>query len=232
MELNDLTQGLQEKLGDRLLSIVLYGSAACTEHKDKRSDLNIIVVISSMGIDVLKPLASTIRKWRRAGNPSPLFFTPDRIKNASDIFPIEYHDIQKCNRVLYGTDLFASLIIDKRNLRHQCESELRGKILFIESQGSILTDKPKKLIELMLISFSSIGAVMRGIIRLMGDEPSASRRANIEHLTRYIDFLPEPFYTILDAREGKIKISKSDACKLFDDYLTSLERITNFVDKL
>ena len=44
-KLSDLSEKLVSVFGDRLLSVILYGSAAMDDWQERRSDLNILCVL-------------------------------------------------------------------------------------------------------------------------------------------------------------------------------------------
>ena len=93
----ELTERLKETLGPNLKSVVLYGSAAADDRTRVFSDYNVLVVVGEMGLETLKHLGPIARKWGAAGNPTPLLFTEQRLRDAGDVFPIEFLDIKKKN---------------------------------------------------------------------------------------------------------------------------------------
>lgn len=75
----------------------------------------------------------------------PMVFTKDEIKNAVDVFPVEFLNIKKRRIILYGEDIFKDIEISKEKLRHQLEFELRSKLIhlrqaYLKSDGNGLDD--------------------------------------------------------------------------------------------
>ena len=85
--LNQLVEKLQKAHGDRLVSVVLYGSAAAGDHHAKFSDLNILCVLSEISPRELGASESIFRWWREKGNPSPLLLTEREVATSTDALP-------------------------------------------------------------------------------------------------------------------------------------------------
>ena len=127
--LRKLVDGLVRTLGDRLHSVVLYGSTARGDFQKRTSDFNLIIVLRDLDPASLEALAPTLTGWQRRGRPMPRLFSPALIADAADVFPIEFLDIQACRVVLHGPDAFAEVVVHHDQLRLQCERELREKMM-------------------------------------------------------------------------------------------------------
>lgn len=73
----------------------------------------------------------------------PMVFTKDEIKNAVDVFPVEFLNIKKRRTILYGEDILKDIEISKEKLRHQLEFEFRSKLIhlrqaYLKSDGNDL----------------------------------------------------------------------------------------------
>ena len=112
-----LVEELKQACPSGLKSVVLFGSAAAGDRVEKKSDYNVLVVTEDLGIDTLNAISKTATAWAKAGNPAPMLFTEERLKQATDVFPIELLDIRECHKVLHGENLVEGLEIDTKNLR-------------------------------------------------------------------------------------------------------------------
>src|SRR5271168_1315080 len=140
--LNQLVERLRKALGDDVLSVILYGSAATGDHHGKFSDLNVLCVLREIAPAQLRASETVFHWWREQGNPAPLLLTEHEVQTSTDCFAIEFHDIKQCHRVLYGADLVSALAIDDSFYRGQVEHELRAKLLRIRQKASgVLSDK-------------------------------------------------------------------------------------------
>lgn len=231
MKPQEFVNKLTEIYGDNLTSITLYGSAARGEYIEGKSDYNIIVVLKNLVPMELAKAHKVTDKWTKKGNPIPLFFDKEHIETSLDVFPIEFFDICDNHKTLYGEDPFERLQIDPINLRRQCESELKGKILQLQSKFVLNSHHHKFIGKLMIDSISTFIAIFKGIIRLLGKYPPVKAREIVEELTKFIDFNPTIFSEILDNKEGQGFFGRQDAQEKFEQYLTELKKITNFIDK-
>src|SRR5205085_569488 len=127
--LNHLVEDLRATHGDNLASVVLYGSAAAGDYIELRSDHNLLIALNRITPEDLRQAQAPMREWQRLGNPLPVYFTVEELKDAADVFPIEFHQMEKARVVLYGTDPFEFLQLSTENLRHQTEYELRSKLI-------------------------------------------------------------------------------------------------------
>jgi hypothetical protein len=94
-------------------------------------------------------------------------------------------------------------------------------------------DRPKHISEIMLKTFPSFVSVFRGIVHLLGDTPDRETRKLIEQLAKHIDFNPRIFMDLIAVREGKMFLPRKDeAVSAFENYLTEIQTITNYVDRL
>ena len=73
--LDQIVERLKVALGDRLISVVLYGSAATGDQQKGYSDLNVLCVLGEITPRDLVHTAPVFRWWREQGNPAPLLLT-------------------------------------------------------------------------------------------------------------------------------------------------------------
>src|SRR5262249_57721954 len=111
-KLTDLVDRLKKAHGDRLISVVLYGSGAGDDHSNSFSDLNILCVLSEVTPRELSQSEPIFRWWRELGNPAPLLLSEHEAQPSPDCFPIEFHDITRQHRLLHGRDVVSSLQVD------------------------------------------------------------------------------------------------------------------------
>ena len=232
MNPQELTNELKFIYADELESVILYGSAANGEFHKGHSDYNVIIVLKKPAPAEIIKSCGIIKKWVKNGNPLPLMFSPNTIKNAADVFPIEFSDIKSRHKILFGTDPFQNITIDLKNLRHQCEHELRSKILNLKSRLALLGNSPKELIKLILESSSSFFAIFSGILKLANIKPASSKKALVEQLATVTDMDPAIFIEIVDVREGNRIWRKEEALEKFEQYLTSVCAVVRYVAKL
>src|SRR5207245_11338973 len=64
--------GVSQALGGRLVSLLLYGSAASGTHVPGRSDVNTLLICDAVDEGLFAALEPALARWGRAGNPRPL----------------------------------------------------------------------------------------------------------------------------------------------------------------
>ena len=150
--LQKLVDGLHTAMGDDLVSVVLYGSAARGDYDAAASDLNVLIVVRELAPEALEHLSGPIRRWDRSGQPMPRLLSPTIIQESADVFPIEFLDIRASHRVLHGTDPFTAMGVHLDHLRAQCERELREKMMRLREAYLQAHDAPSVLTRLLAIS--------------------------------------------------------------------------------
>jgi hypothetical protein len=230
--LNQLVEKLQKAYGDKLVSVILYGSGAVGDHHGRFSDLNIFCALKCITPDELRAAEPIFRWWSEMRNPAPLLMGVDEVPASTDCFPIEFHDIKARHRILFGADIVSSLSIDYRFHRAQVEHELRAKLLRLRQKaGSVLSDN-QLLLRLMVDSVSTFATLFRHALLLAGFEAKWHKREVFEEAAAHFAIDPAPFAALLDVREEKLKARDADPLGLFGKYLRQIETVIEAVDRL
>lgn len=230
--LNQLVERLQKTYQDRLVSVLLYGSAAVGDHHGRYSDLNVLCVLRQVTPRELGESAALFRWWRDQGNPAPVLLSLEEWRNATDCFPIEFHDIVERHRLLYGENVVAGLVIDDSFYRAQVEHELRAKLLRLRQKAAAVLQDKTLLRTLMVDSLSTFCTLFRHALRLMGVQADFAKRTLLAQVREHLGVDIEPFERLLDLREGKIKPRQLDPQLLFPRYLSSIQAVIERVDRL
>jgi len=220
--------------GKNLASVILYGSAAAGDFVRRQSDYNLLIALHEIKPQDLRAAQAPLREWNKMGHSLPVYFTVSELQNAADVFPIEFHQMERARLVLYGADVLANLDISDEYLRHQTEYELRSKLIqlrrsYIPASGSVTG-----LVNLMTESLSSFSALFRAVLLLHGFEPPVTKHEIINATAQKLDIDGKPFEKILDVRENNLQKTFDDnsANALFADYMREIENIIQAVDKV
>jgi predicted nucleotidyltransferase len=230
--LEQLTGKLKAAFDTRLVSVIVYGSAASGEPRDAYSDINVLCVLEEVTPRELGDSEAVFRWWRGAGHPSPLLMSRDEVVRSADCFPIEFHDMRERRRVLLGEDVIEGLVIEDRFHRAEVEHELRSKLLRLRQKATALLSDREVLLRLMADSTSTFCVLARHALRLAGQEAPMDRRGVLEQAGREFSFEPLAFYTLMDLREGKRKPREVEAVPLLEQYLREIEAVIAGVDRL
>lgn len=220
--------------GGNLASVILYGSAATGDFVRKQSDYNLLIALHKITPKDLRAAQAPMREWSKLGHPIPVYFTVAELETAADVFPIEFHQMKRARKVLYGTDVLANLEISDEFLRHQTEYELRSKLIQLRRRYIPVSASAEGLRNLMTESLSSFSALFRAVLLVHGFEPPTAKREVVEAMVRRLKISGEPFEKILDIRENNSsnKLDETAANQLFTDYLREIETVIEAVDRL
>ena len=230
--LTKLVDKLRTAYGDKLESVVLYGSAAAGDHHAAYSDFNVLCVLTAIGPAELAAGENIFRWWREQGSPSPLLITPDELARSTDCFAIEFNDIKRQHVLLYGMDLITDLVVDGSFYRAQVEHDLRAKLLRLRQKAAGTLSDAAILRRIMADSLSTFCVLFRHALVLHGDEAPLKKREVIERAAARFGFEPSPFETLLDLREERIKPREVNPGALLGPYLSCIAAVIDAVDRL
>lgn len=227
----ELTEELKSVLKQDLKAVILYGSAAAGDRTRRYSDFNLLIVVQDPSVDVLRSVMPLLKRWRRENNPAPLFFAEDRFRAASDVFPIEFSDMKRQHRVLWGRqDLFNDIEVDRGHLRHQLEYELRSKLLllrqaYLDSGGRATAIRP-----LLAHALSAFAVLFRTVLELRGESVPV-RKPDVWHaLAKHIPMDSDALDAIWRMRDGDREAERMAPDDLFARLMKTVETVVDFVD--
>lgn len=232
MSPEQFTEKLKTVCGEKLESVVLYGSAAAGDYAAKGSDYNLLAVLNDLSPAVLRSLAGPVGEWQRAGNPPPLLFTGKRLAEAADVFPVELLDMRDARKVLFGDDVIAGLEICAVNLRLQVERELRSALIQLRRSYLSASGRAGRLTAVLTGSFSGILTLFRAALRLYESTVPAEKSQVLEQLNGHIPLPVDSLRRIQAVKNGEMKLKKMDAEQLFEDYLAAIEAVVDAVDRI
>lgn len=230
--LNQLVERLKAAHAERLVSVVLYGSAATGEHHPKFSDVNVLCVLTEVTTREMGASEDIFRWWREKGSPSPLLLSEAELAASTDCFAIEFHDMQHQHRLLYGKDLMSSLRVDDSSYRTEVEHDLRAKLLRLRQKASGMFSDSDSLRRLLLDSVSTFCVLFRHALILHGEPPELRKRQVIAAAKERFGIDPLPFDKLLDVREGLLKPRDLEPAALMGGYLRGIAVVIDAVDHL
>ena len=232
-KLEKLIADLRDAHGDNLAAIVLYGSAATRDHTTPRSDHNLLIALERITPDDLRAAHDALREWHKLGQPTPVYFTVAELQDAADVFPIEFLQMEKARKILFGRDPFELMQISQANLRHQTEYELRTGLIRLRRLYIPASASAKRLSNLMSDSLASFAALFRAILTLKGQEPPVSKQESVEATVRLLNLDATPFERILKLHTDKDSTLTDDqANRLFGNYMAEIEKVIEAVDRI
>lgn len=227
--LGDMVSRLTRSLGDRLVSVVLYGPAVHGDTYVGMGQLNLLIVLADLEPDTLRLLGAPVHWWLGKGEPWPRFFTEALLRDSIDVYPIELADIRRHHRVLHGADPVTKLRVDRGHLRIQCERELREKLMrlregYVEARGSA-----RALRVLLAASFASFAPVWRGCLHLLDEDVPKHDADAAEALCRRLGLDHGPFAAVARLALGE---PGGDVDDVYARYQRELDAMVARVDRL
>ncbi|MGA1844387.1 MAG: hypothetical protein ACMUIS_07475 [bacterium] len=218
----------------RICSICLYGSAAVGDYIHKRSNINLMIMIDALHLEDLQTLLHLMKRARKKGIAAPLLLTPEHIATSTDAFPIEFLDMKEKHVNLYGTDPFIDLDIDLKNLRLQCEQQIKGKLIRLRQSYMELGLKKRPLAALLTASLTSLLPVLRNTIRLVQptQQPPRSNEEIILRACKDFQLDNEVFLDILKLKKGHTKPDMGMITCIFEGYLDNLTTLAKHIDQI
>lgn len=231
---NHLIGDLRATHGENLASVVLYGSAAAGDFVQLQSDYNVLIALNRITPEDLRMAQAPMREWQRLGHPLPVYFTFAELHDAADVFPIEFHQMERARVVLYGHDPFEALRISDANLRHQTEYELRSKLIQLRRLYIPASVSARKLRELMSDSLSSFATLFAPVLLLHGAKSPVLKQDIVRETARLLGLDAATFERIFELRAAgdASTLDEVEANHLFAVYLAQVERVIEAVDRL
>ena len=230
--LAQLVERLQKAYGDRLISVVLYGSAAADDHQAKFSDYNILCVLTQVTPLELGAGEDIFRWWREQCSPAPLLLTEQELAASTDCFAIEFLDMQNSHRILFGKDLIGSLAVDHSFYRAQVEHELRAKLLRLRQKAGGMLSNPDLLRRMLLDSVSTFCVLFRHALKLSGADAGPHKREVIQKAGEVFGIDAAPFESLLDVRDDRRKARDFEPVDTLSACMKGISQVIDSVDQL
>jgi len=230
--LSGFVQDVQQLYGNDLLAIFLYGSAATGEHIRGRSDINVTVVLNRLTPALLRKASGELRSWSRQGLATPLFFDPEFLRDALDVFPIEILDMQERHRMLWGPDVLDGLRIEQGALRRQCEQELRGKLLKLRQAYVESSRSPGDLEGVLTSATSGLVVLARMLLHLARAEETGGTEAVLARVEAHFGVGVPSLRTAWRLKRGEARVTGAELDLLYQAVLEEFRRLVEVVDAL
>ena len=218
--------------GEQLEGMLLYGSAVRGEFLPGRSNLNILLLVSSYDSAILKQYSSLHRRWSKEQIVVPLFLTEEELHTSAAMFPLEFIEIQEQHRVLGGRDPFIGFHVKADRLREAVVQGLMSHLLrlrqrYVEGGGS---DEATTI--LLPLSITATLPLLRGIQRLLGRPVLSHSDAVIKDVAEQLKLDLQGFLDAWLLKRGQISPGPREVPRLFDRYLQAATHLTRAVEQL
>jgi hypothetical protein len=226
--LRELVDGLGQALGQKLISVVVFGSKASGEFREGRSNVNVFLLIENASGETLDLMAKPVRSWLKVGHPMPVIVPMGELQAYANNLPIEFLDMQDHRQVIFGPDPLQGLMVDRSYLRAQCAQELSVKLLKLRQAMLLVNGDMKRLREVLVGSLSSVLTLYRAALRLESEAPKASKVIAAKELARRLGGDGDYVERLWDLHMRRDTDNMEDLAR---HYLAAIERILAYVSK-
>ena len=217
---------------EKMHSVHLVGSALTEDYDPKISDINSVMVLQKMDLKFLELLAPLGKKFGKKRVAAPLIMTPTYIYNSLDVFPIEFLNMKLFHQTVFGKDIFQDVKIENSNLRHQCERELKVKLIGLR-QGYISAAGDRNTLTRGFIdTIAGYMPLFKAIIFLLGKEVPRNNRDVLSALEEVSGVPTNVFTMVLEHKRKKTKPSIDQLNTVFEDYYEAIEKLGEIADAL
>jgi hypothetical protein len=216
---------------ENIYSIHVTGSAITQDFNSKTSDINSIFVLKEMDLKFLEVLAPRGKKYRKHRVAAPLIMTPSYIKKSLDVFPLEFLNFKLIHETVYGEDILNELEIKHSDLRHQCEREVKVKLIGLRQGYLAGMGDAKAITEGLVGAITAHMPLFRGIISLFGKTPPVAWDEVLDKLQQVTDVNCDVYRSVLNEKRQKEKLTLAELNTLFEDYYAATEKLGKVVDE-
>lgn len=218
--------------GENIISIFIYGSAAGKNFIPRRSDINSAVVLKTISLETLQKSLKSIAAARRSRIAAPLMLTQEHINSSLDAFPIEFFDMKEKSVVVYGQDALKDIEIPTEHMRLLCEQQIKGKLIRIR-QAYLEVGLRRIGVELLLReSLSSLIPVFKSLLCLKAQAVPEDKTDILAKTGELFGVDMHVMIAIWQEKKNDERVAGRDVREAFDDYIRTLERLAQAVDRL
>jgi len=220
---------LTAELGENLQSITVVGSGLTGDFRPGQSDINTVLVLRRQTLASLNAIATLARPMRKKRISPPLLMTESYIEQSRDVFGVEFLDFQLTHRTFLGDDPFAALTFDKKDVRLQCERELKAMLIRLR-QGYIAAAANKKLVQDVLISTAKgLMPLVRAMLWLKDiDRPTKAEPTLLEAVEQFL-INKDSLITTRKWQHQKVRLSKFELESAFESIYATVEQLALFI---
>lgn len=217
--------------GCSLKSAALFGSAIGKHYVPGKSDVNIVLIFDSVGIELLKSLRDVFKKYVKKLKGRPVVVDLEFITDSVDVFPMEFYEWRDRSRVIYGENLLANVEISPENLRLQIEENLRGKRMKMAQAFFDMDPKKKQLQPFLEETLPNFITVLRNVLRLMGEPANRDAFGLIDAVEEKAGVSLSRMKRLQRMKVDEVKLGAQELEITFGGYMDELKELIVFVDK-
>jgi hypothetical protein len=230
--MEEFARRLESALGENLVSLLLFGSAARGTHVEGRSDINLLLIVKDASVMALHAATPVVAEWAKGGQPAPLIFADAEWRASTDVFPIEIEDMREAHRVVAVKDPFDGLTTRRSDLRTELEHEVRGKVLRLRTEYAAAAADGIALGRLLVHSAGTFFVLFRAFLRLAGGVPPTDHDALVRETAAAAELDVSAFEWLLGALDGRTPPPLAAYDPIAGRYVDTMEKLADVIDKM
>jgi hypothetical protein len=182
--LDDFVGAARQAFGDRLESVVLYGSAAEGALR-ATSDVNVILVLSAFERERADQLRDAFTMAHAAIRLSAMFLLAEEVPAAAEAFAQKFDDVRRRHRVLWGRDPFAALTPSRAALVTRLNQVLLNLTLRLRAAYVARSQREEQLVTVVADAAPPLRTAAASLLELEG-RPAAPAKAALREAARAV----------------------------------------------
>lgn len=230
--LHAYVKDVKDLFAEHLEGVLLYGSAVRGEFLQGRSNLNLLLLVSSYDQALLKGYSAIHRRWGKEQIVVPLFLTEEELRSSASVFPLEYLEIQEQHRVLGGRDPFVGFRVETDRLAAEVRQGLVGALLRLRQRYVEGNATEEAALILLPLSVTSLVPLLRGVQRLQGRAVSYQSDTLIKAVAEQLKLDLQGLHDALLLKRGQITPGPKEIPRLFERYLQAVTALASRIASL
>lgn len=174
--LSGFVAAARDALGESLVSIILYGSAAEGRLR-KTSDVNVVVVLETFDVARVNRLREPLRTAHAAIQLEAMFLLEGEIAAAVEAFAVKFADLRQRHKVLYGTDPFAAVAPSRAAEIARLEQVLLNLVLRLRQRYLLVSLREEQLAPIVADATGPLRTCAEALLELRGERAASPKEA-------------------------------------------------------
>jgi hypothetical protein len=227
-----LIERLEAELRNNLKSITVVGSSLTQDFVPRTSDINTVVLLGLYDMPSLGAIALLAPSLSRRRISPPLVLTDFYVQRSCDVFAVEFLDFQLVHETILGNDPFLALRFDKKDVRLQCERELKATLIRLR-QGYLAAAGDRHMTRDILVSTAKgLAPVLRALLWLVDADRPKTMEATLRRAAGEFEVDLSPALAAHAWRDKRPRLTDAEVESAFATLLDTVDHLVTVVDGL
>jgi predicted nucleotidyltransferase len=227
---DEFLSGVISAYPERLRSIAAFGSIVSGD-ADDQSDVNLLVVLSSLKVHELERIAASSRSWLEKKRFAPRYISERNLQASSRYFQIDFLEMRDIHVTLWGEDLLARIEMSPADLRWQIAYEIKSMRLRLKQQFWRLSGDPQRLRWAIANRFSALIHLLRALLLLRRLAAPTVRREIIAAAASHFGIDPRASSALLGLRHPESKYTPALLTQLCEQLMDMIRAVDDLVEE-